>query len=118
MSYGINFFFKELNFIFPQYIAISLRHGFIGSFIIIFKMLSRRICDTESEARPSSKITSSTKVMNLSTGISTACQTVLYGCPLIFSINGLKSPLTPETFAEIFPFICLMSRMFVKAIRI
>ena len=113
-----NFFFKELNFTFPKYIVISLSHGFIGSFIIIFKMLSRRICDTESEARHSSKITSSTKVMNLSTGTSTACQRVLHGCPLIFSINGIKSPFTPEIFPEIFPFNCPMSRMFVKAIRI
>ena len=44
------------------------------------------------------------------------CQTVRYGCPFLYSINGINGVLPPEIFPEIFTFNGLMSRMFVKAI--
>ena len=52
--------------------SLSRAFAFLGSFVIIFKMLSRRVYATASEAWPKNKITYSTKVINFSTGTSTA----------------------------------------------
>ena len=56
--------------LFLNIFLFSLRMAFasLGSFVIIFKMLSQRVSDTKSEVWPINKTTGSTKVTNLSIG--------------------------------------------------
>ena len=53
LSFEIKTFSKEVSFTFLQYTLIfleSMAFTFLGSFVIIFKMFSRWVYDTESEA--------------------------------------------------------------------
>ena len=94
--------------------SLSMAFTLIGSFVIIFKMLGRRVYETEREAWLSNKIASSAKVKNLSTSIST----VTWDGALRMSSNpfmkGIKGSLLRGFFPKIFPSEGLMSWLFVK----
>ena len=85
-------------------LLLNIAYAFLGSFVIIFQMLSQGVYETEGEAGPNNKISCSIKVTNLSAGTSTASSDGAYDCPLTLSINGIKEPLLPKFLREIFPF--------------
>ena len=53
-------------------LLLNIAYAFLGSFVIIFQMLSQGVYETEGEAGPNNKISCSIKVTNWSTGTLTA----------------------------------------------
>ena len=98
LSYEIETFFLKrwvlLSFKIFSF-SLSMAFAFLGSFVIIFRILSRRVYETEREAWPNNKITCSTKFRNLSTVTSTVSSDGDYGCLLTLFISGIKGPLLP-----------------------